>query len=233
MSKVQTIRFMQNTNVNSGGEPLPRGVRRRFEIMRDGNLKSDPKRDIQPFLICDIEKSLLRGVTRLHHDGLNVGFLSASNREGTAWILEDIHSKCLGELTARDPLKSCWQITSQGRTFEIYKQTDVGSDILRSTLGRWPDAYACVEGTSEIGAIRSEERCQRLSGESGHERGRRGRPSFLGRLKKTKVIYDWVFSNTTDLTPEEELLLISGMLAIIEVSVPTQGPSQCSAQNTD
>lgn len=233
MAKFQTIRFMQNANVSSGGEALPRGVRRRYEIMRNEGSKSDPEQSHGPHLICDIEKSLLRGITRFHHDGLNIVFLSASNGDGTAWELEDTHSKRLGEVTARDTLKSCWQITSQGRTFEIYKQTDVGSDILRSTLGCWPDAYACVEGTSEIGAIRREERCQMLGNERAHERGRRGRPSFLGRLKKTMVMHDWVFSHTTDVTPEEELLLISGMLAIIEVSVPTQRPSQGPAQNTD
>lgn len=227
MPKFQTIRFMQTTNQSSGNEPLPRGVRRRYEIVRDESSKGN----IEPCLICDTEKSLLRGITRFHHNGLNVGFLSASNRQGTAWELEDVDSKRMGEVTARDMLKSSWQArTPQRRIFEIYDQANIGEDILRSTLGSWPDAYTCIEGLQEVGVIRREERGQRSCKAGGHDRGRgydrgrSGRPSFLGRLKKMMVTHDWVFSHTENITPEEELLLISSMLAIIEVTVP----SHCS-----
>lgn len=221
MQDFQTIRFVQVTNQNSGNEPLPRGVRRRYEIVRDDHSKGCSERNNAPFLICDTEKSFLRGITRFHHDGLNIGFLSIANMQGTAWELEDVESRRLGNVTARDTLKTGWQATTrQGRTFDIYDQTNVGKDILRSTLGSWPDAYACIEDTHEIGAIRREER-----GRSPLEKGRPGRPSFLGRLKKMMVTHDWVFSHTADVTPKEELLLISGILAIIEVTVPGPCPS--------
>lgn len=217
MSKLQTIRFMQVSNQSSGSEPLPRGVRRRYEIVRNESSEGN----IDPCLICDTEKSSLRGITRFHHNGLNTGFLSSANRHGTAWELENVDSKRMGDVTARDTLKSSWQAaTPEGRTFEIYDQTSVGKDILRSTLGSWPDAYACIEGTKEVGVIRREERCQKTHKWRSHKKGRPGRPSFLGRLKKLMVTHDWVFSHTASVTPEEELLLISGMLTIIEITVP-------------
>lgn len=230
---------------------MPMGVRKRYEILRSENQTASP--DISPdigpeisqedshasFLTCDTEKSFLRGITRFHHDGINVGFLSAANREGTAWELEDGDSKRIGDVTARieagGALKSGWQVTTPaGRTFDIYDQKNVGQDILRSALGSWPDAYACVEGTNEVGAIRREERSRGAHGgqgahggpgaHGGNGKGRLGRPSFLGRLNKMMVTHDWVFAHTASITPEEELLLISGMLAIIEVTVPGHCP---------
>lgn len=209
MQDFQTIRFMQITSQSSGGEPLPRGVRRRYEIVRSDGSEGR----IMPFLICDTEKSFLRGITRFHHDGANVAYLSAANRQGTAWELEGDDNKPLGDVIARDVQKSGWQTTTpQGRAFDIYEQANVDKNIVRSTLGIWPDAYACIEGTQEIGVIRREDRCE--------EQTRSGRPSFLGRLKKLMVTHDWVFSQLGNVSPEEELLLISGMLAIIEVTVP-------------
>lgn len=216
MTNFQTIRFMQCANQKSEGEPLPRGVRRRYEIVRGGSSVGDA----EPLLICDTEKSFLRGITRFHCDGLNVGFLSATNRHGTAWELEDVDSKRMGYVSARDTPEAGWQVTTpNNRKFDIYDQESVGRGILRSTLGSWPDAYACVEEMREIGAIRREERHQSNRG-GGCERRRSGRPSFLGRLKKLMITHDWVFSHTGKVTPAEELLLISGMLAIIEVTIP-------------
>ncbi|MEW7007654.1 hypothetical protein [Lentilitoribacter sp. EG35] len=212
MQKFQTIRFMQVTSQDSTGEALPKGVRRRYEITHGQGLKDT----VKPFLTCDIEKSFLRGVTRFHHDGLNIGFLSVANLQGTAWELDDVDNKRVGNISARNKMKSGWQLTtSKGRKFDICDQTGIGEGILRSALGSWPDAYSCIEDGTEIGAIRREER-----GSGACDRRRSGKPSFLGRLKKLMITHDWVFTHTASITPQEELLLISGLLATIEVTVP-------------
>lgn len=208
MQDFQATIFMRVSKQSSKGRALPKGVHNRYNIERRESSHETAKQ----FLTCDTEKSFLRGITRFHNDGLNVCFLSRANSEGTRWELENVEHNCIGHVAALDIINPCWQLTTpQGRMFEIYEQTKVGKNILRSRLGCWPDAYACVEGNTEIGAIRRDE--------FGDAR-RSLRPSFLGRVRKMLVGQTWTFTHTAIVTPEEELLLISGMLAIIEITVP-------------